>query len=77
MVLWHVTTMKKLNRYLEHGFINPPVRAWKDIKSAERFSKQTGRTIIIRLKGNESFKLYEGHRGEALESNERYYLKDV
>ncbi len=65
MVVYHVTTIKKLNRYLKSGKIQAPVRAWDNIKSAERFSKQTARRIIIRLKFPDSARRYEGHRGEA------------
>lgn len=50
MIVWHVTTAKKLNRYRASGGILPPVRAWESLPSAERFSKQTGRKVILRLK---------------------------
>lgn len=65
MVVYHVTTLKKLNRYLSSGKIQAPVRAWDNINSAERFSKQTARRIILRLKFPENVRRYEGHRGEA------------
>ena len=49
MIVWHVTTAKKLNRYRASGGILPPVRAWESLPSAERFSKQTGRKVIRRI----------------------------
>lgn len=50
MIVWHVTTAKKLKRYKDSGGILPPVRAWDSLPAAERFSKQTGRKVILRLK---------------------------
>ncbi len=64
-VVYHVTTLKKLHRYIAAGRIQAPVRAWDNIKSAERFSKQTSRRIIIRLKFPNSARRLFGHRGEA------------
>jgi hypothetical protein len=75
--LYHVTTKKKLAKYLQHGYIQPPVRAWKFIASAERFSKQTGRRLIIRLVKDKTFVPFEGHRGEALISFNPYNLKGL
>ena len=66
MIVYHVTTAKKLGKYLANGCILPPVRAWKSVQSAERFSKQTGRKVILRLKFPGDAAPYEGHRGEAV-----------
>lgn len=66
MIVYHVTTLKKLHRYLAYGHIKAPVRAWKKIESAERFSKQTGRRIIVRLKFPATARQLWGHRGEAV-----------
>ena len=77
MTLYHVTSYKKLQRYMEHGCIFPPVRAWKSIDAAERFSKQTGRRVVVRLKSDDTFRTLEGHRGEALVSGNVYRLEDV
>ena len=77
MIVWHVTTWKKLNYYMENGGIKPPVRAWKTIEDAERFSKQTGRRIIIRLKFPENAPLLNGHKNMAIFSNEIYNLANV
>src|SRR3990172_8068162 len=76
MVLWHVTSLKKARGYFTAGFIAPPVRAWMNVSTAERFSRQTGRRIILRLKADPSFRELEGHRGEALISHLRYILHD-
>ena len=65
-IVYHVCGMHKLQRYKEAGHINPPVRAWCNISEAERFSKQTGRPIILRLKfENDKMKVLYGHRGKA------------
>ena len=50
MIVYHVTSLKKLNKYLKSGQIEPPVRAWENIEQAERMSLSTGRRIILRLK---------------------------
>ncbi len=77
MMLYHVTSVKKLEKYLASGHIKAPVRAWKSIAAAERFSKQTGRRVILRLKSDETFTQYEGHRGEAVVSDKNYVLRDI
>lgn len=70
--VFHVTTLKKLGRYLANGQINAPVRAWKTVAHAERFSKQTGRKIIVRILTDGSFKQLPGHRGNAVYSESPY-----
>ena len=65
MIVYHVCTLKKLNKYLTSGFIKAPVRAWDNIEQAERMSISTGRRIILRLKfPNDSDRL-EGHFNQA------------
>jgi len=77
MVVCHVTSYKKLNKYIKSGYIKPPVRAWLTIKEAECFSKQTGRRIILRLKFDKSkVKPLEGHKGMAVYIDEKYVMKD-
>ena len=67
MKVYHVCSISKFKRYRERGIILPPVRAWKDIESAERFSCQTGRQIILRLKFKDSdVKELLGHKGNAV-----------
>ena len=75
MVVYHVTTLKKLNKYLRSGGIEPPVRAWVDIEQAERFSKSTGRMIILRLKFPANAEVLEGHYGKARVLRQRYVLR--
>lgn len=77
MIVWHVTTWKKLNHYMENGGIKPPVRAWKTIQDAERFSKQTGRKIIIRLKFPENTPVLSGHMNMAVVSNQIHNLDHI
>ena len=76
MIVWHVCSIKKFQKYLEQGKINKPVRAWEDIGEAERFSKQTGRQIILRLKfPNETPKLF-GHKNKARILSYSFALND-
>lgn len=49
MTVYHVTTLKKLNKYLSTGYIKPPVRAWENIEQAERMSKSTGRKNNLKI----------------------------
>lgn len=77
MVVWHVTTLSRLTGYLQHGMILPPVRAWCSITAAERFSKQTGRHIILRLKFPPNVEMLAGHRGEAVVLGVPYRFKDI
>ena len=75
MIVWHVTSRKKLLRYLQQRMILPPVRAWKDINDAERFSVQTGRRIILRLKFPDNAPELDGHRRRAVVYNNFYPLE--
>ena len=77
MIVWHVTTRKKLERYHRNGGILPPVRAWKTVEEAVRFSKQTGRKVILRLKFPENAEQLPGHKGMALVMHEKYKLTSV
>ena len=76
MLVWHVTSLKKLEKYRSNGFIRAPVRAWKDIISAGNFSKQTGRKIILRLKFPNNAEQLEGHQGNAVVLNQNYTLPE-
>lgn len=77
MVVYHVTTLKKLNRYLKTGYIKPPVRAWENIEQAERMSKSTGRKIILRLKFPDNADKCEGHFNQARILYEPYILDSI
>lgn len=65
MIVYHVTTLKKLNKYVKSGKILPPVRAWEDIRQAERMSISTGRKIILRLSFPDNAEKLEGHFNQA------------
>ena len=72
MIVYHVTTLKKLKRYLANGAIMPPVRAWENEHWASVFSKQTGRQIILRLKFPDDAPRLKGHKNHAYVLNEPY-----
>lgn len=74
MIVYHVTTAKKLDKYRRVGFIKAPIRAWKDIQSAEKFSIQTGRQIIIRLKFPNNIEQLEGHDGNAVVIKDKPFI---
>ena len=66
MTGYHVTTRKKFLRYLQIGGIQPPVRFWPAISDAERFAKQTGRRVIVRITVPDAdVHTLAGHRGQA------------
>jgi hypothetical protein len=77
MIVYHVISASKLARCINVGILPPPVRAWKQISSAERFSKQTGRQIILRLKFPDDAQKLPGHRGEAVFINSFYPLSQI
>ncbi len=74
MIVYHVCTTNKLRKYQMGGVINPPVRAWENIEQAERFSKSTGRKIILRLKFPENASKLEGHFNQARVLQQKYKL---
>ena len=65
MIVYHVTSLKKLLKYKSSGCINPPVRAWENIEQAERMSLSTGRHIILRLNFPGNTAKLEGHFNQA------------
>lgn len=74
MIVYHVCGLNKFKRYLEAGEIKAPVRAWDNINSAEEFSKQTGRPIILRLRFSFAKRL-EGHKQNAVYIAEDFSLE--
>jgi len=66
MVVYHVTTLRKLYKYVKSKQINPPVRAWINIEQAERMSLSSGRRIILRLKFPKNAPKLEGHFNQAV-----------
>jgi len=77
MVLFHVTSLKFLKKYLKTGHIQPPVRAWRSLEGAVRFSKQMERSIILRLEGRGSFRELGGHQGQAMVSDVPYPILEA
>jgi len=65
MIVYHVTSLKKLDKYRKSGKINAPVRAWENIEQAQRMSISTGRRIILRLKFPNNAEKLEGHFNQA------------
>lgn len=65
MVVWHVCSLAKFEKYQQAGAILAPVRAWENERQAARFSRSTGRPIILRLKFPDDAPKYEGHFNEA------------
>ena len=76
MIVYHVTSLKKLNKYIKSGQINPPIRAWENTKQAERMSLSTGRKIILRLKFPNSAPKLAGHFNAARVLNTALKFKD-
>jgi hypothetical protein len=65
VIVYHVCSYKKLQKYIKTGAIMPPVRAWENIEQAERMSKSTSRRIILRLKFPDNAAKLEGHFNQA------------
>lgn len=49
IVGYHVTTKKKLQRYMETGCILAPVRFWPNKELAQNWCKRVGREIILEI----------------------------
>ena len=77
MVVYHVCSSNKLRKYQQEGAISPPVRAWENIEQAERFSKSTGRRIILRLKFPGNAKKLDGHFNQARVLHRKYILDSI
>lgn len=65
MIVYHVTSYKKLQKYIQSGKILSPVRAWETLEQAQRMSISTGRKIILRLKFPNNAEKLEGHFNQA------------
>lgn len=65
MIVYHVCSKKKLDKYVKSGKIIAPVRAWENIQQAERMSVSTGRRIILRLRFPDNAPKLEGHFNQA------------
>ena len=49
MILYHVTTPKKVRAYRESGQINPPVRGFDTVAAALFWAAKTGRGVILKI----------------------------
>ena len=77
MIVYHVCSNKKLQKYIESGCILPPVRAWENIEQAERMSLSTGRRVILRLRFPDNAKKLEGHFNQARVVNSKVKIGSV
>lgn len=75
MIVYHVCSYRKLQRYIKTGAIMPPVRAWENIEQAQRMSISTGRKIILRLRFPENAEKLDGHFNEARVINQPLSLE--
>ena len=76
MIVYHVTSKKKFDKYIKSGQINAPVRAWENIQQAERMSISTGRRIILRLKFPDNALKLEGHFNQARVLHQPYKMAE-
>ena len=77
MIVFHVCSYKKLDKYKKTGYIMPPVRAWESIEKAVRMSKSTGRQVILRLRFPDNTDKLDGHYGQARVLNYRYDVGNI
>jgi len=77
MIVYHVCSYSKLNKYIRTGAIMPPVRAWESIEQARRMSISTGRRIILRLRFPKGAEKLAGHFNQARVLNQKYPLKGI
>lgn len=77
MIVYHVCSYKKLEKYRKTGHINPPVRAWENIEQAERMSISTGRKLILRLKFPNNAPKLEGHFNQARVLYQNYPITNI
>jgi len=77
MIAYHVVSITKFLKCIKQGFLPAPVRAWETIEEAERFSKQTGRAMILRLKFPEDTPKLEGHKNKARILHQNYPTANI
>ena len=77
MIVYHCTSLKKLLKYKQTGYILPPVRAWETLEQANRMSISTGRKIILRLKFPDTAAKLEGHFNQARVLHQPLKLTDI
>lgn len=76
MIVYHVCSARKLDKYRKSGKIFAPVRAWENIQQAERMSLSTGRRVILRLKFPNNAPKCPGHFNQARMLNYDLPFKD-
>jgi hypothetical protein len=74
MIVYHVCSIAKLEKYQASGKISGPVRAWENEAQAARFSKSTGRPIILRLRFPNDTPKYPGHYNQARELKQDFHM---
>ena len=77
IIVYHVTSYKKLQKYIKTGYIIPPVRAWETIEHASRMSVSTGRRIILRLRFPANADKLSGHYNAARVLHTKYKFGDI
>ena len=78
MIVWHVTTRKKLERYHRSGGILPPCESMENSRGGcEVLKTNGGRKVILRLKFPKNAEQLPGHKGMALVLHEKYKLTSV
>jgi hypothetical protein len=77
VIVWHVTSAAKLNKYLRAGQINAPVRAWQNLEQAGRMSLSSGRRVILRLRFPDDAPPLPGHFGLAVYIDTPYKLEGI
>lgn len=76
MIVFHVCSLRKLEKYKKTGYILPPVRAWENIEQAQRMSISTGRRIILRLNFPSNASKLDGHFNQARVLYSKYKIHD-
>jgi len=77
MIVFHVCSYKKLQRYMKTGYIIPPVKAWEVIEQAKRMSISTGRRIILRLRFPNNAAKLKGHFNQARVLYNKYKIENI
>ena len=61
MILYHVTTVKKLQRYKSTGYIRKPVRGFTTPAAAMAWAMRVGRNVVLSFDADEPHKLPDHH----------------
>ena len=77
MIVFHVYSYKKLDKYKKIGYIIPPVRVWENMEQVVRMSKSTGWQVILRLRFPDNADKLDGYYGQARVLNYRYDVGSI